>query len=72
MMQGNDGESADKEKTQILVKSEKVHSKWELQGPAPKAGMALVRSVAVDEGLEKHLKPHQKEGVEFLWRHAFF
>jgi hypothetical protein len=25
----------------------------------------------VDEGLEKHLKPHQKEGVEFLWRNAF-
>lgn len=46
---------------------------WELQGALPSMMGAekAVRSVSVDEELAKNLKPHQKEGVEFIWKNCF-
>ena len=33
--------------------------------------MKPIRTVVVDETIAGYLKPHQKEGVEFIWKNAF-
>lgn len=54
--------------------TEYIESQLEL--PAPKtyrtASGRRVKSLKVTRELEKHLKPHQREGVQFLWRNVFY
>ena len=71
MIPGSVSDAAEPEQKPALIKMEESAPMWELNGPPPAAGMAPLRSIVVDERLAKHLKPHQKEGVEFLWRNTF-
>ncbi len=52
----------------------KDSSGFELVGTLPDqsgTGAKVVRRVAVDYNLSKHAKPHQEDGVKFLWRNCF-
>jgi hypothetical protein len=46
------------------------NSKLLLSSPEVFSSDRRVKTIAVTTDLEKHMKPHQKEGVQFMWRHA--
>jgi hypothetical protein len=42
-----------------------------LSDPPNSDGIQPIRTIRVNQKLSKHLKPHQVEGVKFMWRNCF-
>jgi hypothetical protein len=61
-----------KQKPDVVEPAPADHGGWELKGSTSSgSNQKLVRHVVVDHDLAQHAKPHQKEGVEFLWNNCF-